>query len=142
MRNKGVVVITLVAVLAIASVFVWNYLNRQDYLKEIVHETDRWAVIRDSKGDHIAVESTSDEVWNQLVELYQNKTVRWVGGVVEEYDNKWGFRFKPETITVAEITAEGAQSWIRGISEDLDYWMNLGWVTYVSARVTEIHPCM
>ena len=139
MRNKLIAVIALVAVVAIASFFVWNYLNHLDYLKEIVHETDRWAVIRDSKGDYIAVESTSDDAWNQLVELYHNKTVRWVGGVVEEYDNKWGFRFKPETITVAEVTDEGAQTWIQGISEDLDYWMNLGWVTYVSARVTEIH---
>lgn len=139
MRKKSIAVIALVAVVAIASVFVWSYLSHLGYLREIVHETGRWAVIKDSKGDHIAVEPTSDDVWNQLVELYNNKTVRWIGGVVEEYDNKWGFRFKPETIIVAEVTVEGAQSWIRGISEDLDYWINLGWVTYVSARVTEIH---
>ncbi len=122
MRNKILVVSALVIVVALASVFVWDYMGHMDYLTEILHETDRWAVIEDSKGDHISLETTSDDVWNQLVELYRNKTVRWVGGVLEEYNNKWGFRFKPETIVV-EVTVEGAQSWIRGISEELDYWM-------------------
>jgi len=139
MRNKRMLVgVSSVAVLAVASFFVWNYLNHLDYLNEIAHETDRWAVIKDSKGGHIAVEPTSNEIWNQMVELYQNKTVMWIGGIVEEFDNKWGFRFKPETITVAEFTIEGAQSWIQGISEDLDYWLSLGWA-YVLATVTEIH---
>lgn len=77
-------------------------------------------------------------VWNQLVELHQNKTVMWIGGIVEEYDNKWGFRFKPETITIAQFTAERLQATIRFISEDLDYWIGLGW-TYILAKVSEIH---
>ena len=64
----------------------------------------------------------------------------WIGSIVEEYDNKWGFRFKPETIIVARFTIEGAQTNIKGISGDLDYWMNV-WTkeTYVLARVREIH---
>jgi len=51
---------------------------------------------------------------------------------------KWGFRFKPETVAVAEVTAEGLQATIQYISENLDYWLDLGWA-YVDAKVTEIH---
>ncbi len=97
-------------------------------------------MIKDSKGDIIAVETTSDEVWSTLTDLHQNQTEMWIGGVIEEYDNKWGFRFKPDTITIAEYTVEGGQTWLQDISENLDYWMNT-WakITYVLARVTEIH---
>ena len=118
-----------------------TYTNHLDYLGKTLHETDRWAVIMDTKNDIIAVETTTNETWNTLVHLHQNQTIMWIGGVVvDEYNNKWGFRFKPETIIVAEITIEGAQSNIQGISDDLNYWINV-WAkeTYVLARVTEIH---
>jgi hypothetical protein len=64
----------------------------------------------------------------------------WIGGVVETYYNKWGFRFKPDTIIVAQVTIEGAQSYIQGISGDIDYWINT-WAkeTYVLARVIEVY---
>lgn len=57
---------------------------------------------------------------------------------MEEYGGKWGFRFKPETVTVAEVTAEGLQATIQYVSENLNYWLDLGWA-YVDAIVTEIH---
>jgi hypothetical protein len=62
---------------------------------------------------------------------------RWV---VEKYENKREFCFKPETIVIAQITIEGAQSNIQGISRELDYWMNV-WAkeAYVLAKVAEIH---
>lgn len=101
------------------------------------HETNRWAVVRDVNGDIIAVEPSRDEVWGQLVEMYENGTQLWVGGIVERYNNSWGFHFQPETVAVAEVTAEGLQATIQYISENLDYWLG-GWA-YVSARVTEIH---
>jgi hypothetical protein len=64
----------------------------------------------------------------------------WVGGIVEEYDSYWGFRFSPDSIVVAEVTVEGAQSNIRGISGDLNYWINV-WAkeAYVFAEVVEVH---
>jgi len=131
-------IVTVVVV--IAAYFTWNYQNYNDYLNKTVHETNRWAVIIDSKGDIIAVETTSDQVWNQLTDLHQNPTEMWIGGIVETYENMWGFRFKPDTIIIAQITIEGAQSNIRGISENLDYWINTwGKETYVLATVTEIH---
>lgn len=138
LSSKVLLAAVALVMLVIASYFVWNYLNYLECLKEIVHETGRWAVIEDLNGHHIAVEPVSEEVWNQLVGLYQNGTRMWIGGIVEEYRNKWGFRFKPETITVAEVTAEGLQATIQYMSENLDYWLDLGWA-YVSAKVTEIH---
>ena len=131
------VVVALIA-LSVAGHLVWNHINYLDYQNEVVHETERWAVIEDINGDHLAVEPASDEVWDQLVNLHQNGTRMWIGGVVEEYGNKWGFRFKPENITVAQVTAEGLQATTQFISGDLDYWLDLGWA-YVSAKVIEIH---
>ncbi len=138
LKTRIVFAVFTIAVVVLASYLAWNYMNYLEYLKETVHETSRWAVIEDSHGQHIAVEPTSDEVWNQLVGLYHNKTEKWIGGIVEKFDNKWGFRFKPENITIADITAEGLQTWIQDISENLDYWLGLGWA-YVHAKVTEIH---
>jgi hypothetical protein len=72
-----------------------------------------------------------------MTQLHQNQSTRFVGGIVERYENKWNFRFKPETVTIAEFTAEGLQATIRYISDNLEYWID-GWA-YVSARVTQIH---
>ena len=138
MKNRTVLAGIAILVLVVSSYLVWSYLNHLEYLKEIVHDTDRWAVIEDVNGHHLAVEPISDEVWNQLVELYENGTRMWVGGIVEEYENKWGFRFKPENITIAEVTAEGLQATIQYISENLDYWLDLG-LAYVDSKVTSIH---
>lgn len=134
--------IALVCILAavIAAVSSYSYINYEDYSGKTIHETDRWAVVTDSKGDIIAVETTSDTIWSQLVKLHQNQTQMWIGGIVQEYNNTWGFRFKPDTIIVAQITIEGAQSNIKGISDDLDYWIHT-WAkeAYVLSRVSEIH---
>lgn len=138
MKNRTVLAGIAIVMLVVSSYLVWSYLNHLEYLKEIVHDTDRWAVIEDVNGHHLAVEPISDEVWNQLVELYENGTRMWVGGKVEEYENKWGFRFKPENITIAEVTAEGLQATIQYISENLDYWLDLG-LAYVDSKVTGIH---
>lgn len=129
------VIVLLTAVAVVGSILFWAHWLKGDALK---HDTERWAVIEDSNGDRIAVEPLSDNIWSQLSQLYSNKSIRWVGGIVERYDNKWGFRFKPENITIAEVTAEGLQATIKWISEDLYYWLNLRWV-YISAKVTEIH---
>jgi len=128
----GIVLIVVIATLGV--VILINYMGEPSSLK---HETDRWAVIKDVNGDKIAVETASDEVWSQLVQLNQNGSERFVGGIVVEYDNKWSFRFDPNTVTVAEVTAEGLQATITYISENLDYWLG-GWA-YVHGKVTEIH---
>jgi hypothetical protein len=106
--------------------------------EQVEHETNRWAVIEDINKDRIAVEPTSNETWSELLKLHQNGTRMWIGGIVEKYDNKWGFRFKPETIRIAQFTAEGLQATIKLISSDTDYWANLGHA-YVGAKVVETH---
>jgi hypothetical protein len=140
MRNKvflvGVIVIVVVAI----GFGIWGFWNSLDYSEKTKHETNRWVVIKDTKGDVIALETTNPDVWDTLVSLHNNQTEMWIGGIIEEYDNYWGFRFKPDTIVIAQITIEGAQSTIRGIHENLNYWMNV-WTkeTYILAKVIEIH---
>jgi hypothetical protein len=125
----------LIGLILVFGVAVW--LRYVDTLNALKHETKRWAVIEDRNGYRIAVEPVSDHVWATLAELSQNGTKKWVGGIVERYDNKWGFRFKPDTVTVAEATAEGLQGTIEYISTHMDYWLN-SWA-YVSAKVVEVH---
>lgn len=67
---------------------------------------ERWAIIEDIHGDQLKVETTNDKVWAELVQLYKNGSCRWIGGIVEGYINEWGFRFNPDTILVAEVTAK------------------------------------
>lgn len=82
---------------------------------------ERWALIEDINGDHLRVETVSEEVWAELVHLYQNRSERWIGGIAETYENEWGFRFDRKAIIVAEVTIEVWQTTIKGISEGLDY---------------------
>ena len=135
--KKIVLIGVLIVVLVVTSYSVWTYVRYFDYTSKTLHETTRWAIITDLNRDIIAVETTRDDVWNTLRELHQNQTIMWIGGIVEEYDNKWGYRFKPETLTVAEVTIEGGQTTIKELSENLDYWINTwGTWTYISTKTS------
>lgn len=139
--DKKTVLVALLTVVIVLIVFSpIAYWSNSDYSNKTKHETDRWAVIVDSKDDVIAVETVDSEVWSALADLNENQTELWIGGVIEEYDNYWGFRFIPDTIVIAEITIEGAQANIQAISEDLNYWITT-WTkqVYVFAKVAEIH---
>jgi hypothetical protein len=140
MKRKLVLAAIGASVIVITGFLLLAYYGNIDYSYKTKHETDCWVVIKDSKGDIIAVETTNPAVWNTLVNLKNNQTEMWIGGIVEEYGNYWGFRFRPDTIVVAEITIEGAQSNIQGISEDLNYWINV-WnkEAYVLSSVIEIN---
>ena len=131
------VAIALLIIVAVAALGVTIWASYLEELSALKHDTNRWAVIQDTNRDRMSVEPVGDDIWSQLVQLSQNGSRRLVGGVVEKYDNKWGLRFKPATVTVAEVTAEGLQATIKYISENLDYWLN-GWA-YVSANVLEVH---
>jgi hypothetical protein len=135
MKNWHLAIIAILGLLMILGAVAW--MSYVDALNAVKHETNRWAVIQDVNGDKMAVEPISDVVWQNLIQLNQNATRMWVGGIVERYDNKWGFRFKRDSVTVAEATAEGLQGTISYISENMDYWLN-GWA-YVSSKVVEIH---
>jgi len=135
MKKLIVAFVALAMILVLSGVLAWSYMDRMSALK---HETGRWAVIEDVNGDVLAVEPANDEVWRCLVKLNENGTRMWVGGIVEKYDNKWGFRFKPENVTVAQFTAEGLQATIKYISENLNYWLGLK-LPYVNSEIAEIH---
>ena len=132
--------VTSTLVIVIIAFLIFTYWINSDNSNKTKHETNRWAVITDSKDDIIAVETSDSNVWDTLTNLNTNQTEMWIGGIIEEYDNYWGFRFDPDTIVIAEVTIEGAQSNIRAISEDLNYWINI-WQkqAYVFAEVAEIH---
>jgi hypothetical protein len=134
---KRIYIVVGVALLVALCVAAFLWMSYSDMMFALRHGTNRWAVIMDGDGSQMAVEPVSDEVWQQLSQLCQNKSTRFVGGIVERYENKWGFRFKPENVTVADFTAEGLQATVRYISGNLNYWLS-GWA-YVSARVTEVH---
>jgi hypothetical protein len=136
-RRAIIIAIAVVAVLAIvfSALFYWGL---QSYFPSpVAHDTDRWAVIKDANGDSLAVEPSSNATWDQLVQLSQNSTTKWIGGTVEAYGNSWGFRFAPDNITIADFTAEGLQTTVKDLSNNLDYW--LGKQAYVSATVAEVH---
>lgn len=136
-RRSIIIAVAIVAVMAavFSAVFYWTL--QSYYLNSIAHETDRWAVIKDLNGDLLAVEPSSDAVWDQLAQLNQNGTTKWIGGTVQTFGGKWGFRFAPENITVTDITAEGLQTTIRDLSSSFDYWVDTQ--AYVFATVVEVH---
>ena len=103
-------ILVVIIILVVMSVVIWNHL---DYSSATKHDTNRWAVIRDVEGSMLAIETVDNAVWDKFVQLHQNGSEMWIGGVVERYDNKWGFRFKPDTIIIAQFTIEGAQTMIR-----------------------------
>jgi len=135
--KKAYVATALLTILAVSALSATIWTRHLEELSTLKHDTNRWAVIQDVNGDSMAVEPVDGEVWSQLVQLSQDGSRRWVGGIVERYDNKWGFRFTPATVTVAEVTIEEAQATIRYISEHVDERLNK-W-TYVSSTVTEVH---
>lgn len=141
--SKKIFVLIIIIGLIVFGYFLFDSWSNATYLSKTKHETICWAIILDSKDDVIAVETVDSNVWSSFVNLYKNNTEIWIGGIVEEYDNYWGFRFKPDSIIIAEITIEGAQSNIQAISQDLNYWISTwGKQTYVLAKVKEINEIL
>jgi hypothetical protein len=77
--------------LIIYGYFLFDRWSNAEYLSKTKHETDCWVIILDSKDDVIVVETIDPNVWSSFVSLYENKTEIWIGGIVEEYYNYWGF---------------------------------------------------
>ena len=96
--------VTSTLVIVIIAFLIFTYWINSDNSNKTKHETNRWAVITDSKDDIIAVETSDSNVWDTLTNLNTNQTEMWIGGIIEEYDNYWGFRFDPDTIVIAEVT--------------------------------------
>lgn len=89
--------------------------------------------IQDVNGDTLKIEVANNETWNQLLAMKESGVRRWVGGKLVLANNTWGFTFDPNTIRVAEVTAEAFQTTLRLIKQDPNYW--LGTICYVGAIV-------
>lgn len=135
LRKLYVVGAVIIVAVLVASMFFFSGKNVDP--RAVKHETNRWAVIEDINGDQLAVETVRNETWAVLVQMRQNGSRLWVGSFVEAYDNLWDFRFSPQNLTVAEVTAEGLQANIKYISANLANWM--GQLAYVSAKVVDAH---
>lgn len=100
----------------------------------------RHFTIADPDGDQMTfrVSSSKQETFDALTEMSKTGEEKWIGGEIQTHENAYGFRFKPDTVIVSEITAEGLQaSKFKSIQEDLTYWSELGTV-YISGRVVSV----
>lgn len=96
--------------------------------------------IQDINGDSLEIQVNSEEVWQQILEMYQTRQRKWVGGKLINATNVWEFTFDPDTIIVAEFTVEALQTTLEQIRADPDYWFNvMGGICYIGARVTEVN---
>jgi len=94
-------------------------------------------VIRDSHGSTIQLYVIDEEVWQKLQTMKQQGLHKWVGGrLLRDSQSTLGFRFDPETVVVADVTAETFQTWLQDISDRLEYWLGVG-IAYVWAEVLD-----
>ena len=136
MANKRVIVsVFILGIILIGGLVLGLALHY--YFAPLKHETPRWAVIKDTNGDKIAVKTPNEIIWEQLTQLFENGSRMFIGSLVERYNNSWGFRFRPANLTVAPITAEGLQATLQYIKNNLDYW--LGEWAYTLSQVMAIH---
>jgi hypothetical protein len=76
------------------------------------------------------VGTNSDSIGTVMAELVGTGQSRWIGGqVVPDQSYPYGFYFDPNTVLVAEMTAEGMQATIQQIAQDPEYFARHGWST-------------
>ncbi len=94
-------------------------------------------VVEDVNGDlmSIRVSPSMQDTFDALTEMSKTGQRRMVGGEVESFDNKFSFRFKPDTLVVAD-SSEGLASQYKVIQEKLKEWGGL--TIYVSGKVVSV----
>jgi hypothetical protein len=122
------------------------YMERKLEAKAVVTLTSRpsgngVALVSDPAGCMIKIDITDIQVREKLEKMLTQGKELWVGGKVERDDSgnpPWHFRFDPDTIEVAEVTAEGLQAvYLKAIESDLEYWMKIS-PAYISGKVVAI----
>jgi hypothetical protein len=128
MVSKNIVIQLVIGLLLV--VLLYSYISSRAGLGEGEF------LVEDPSGDRMVIEvGPGLEAVDSLIEMHESGDPRWVGGSIEEHDSKFGFRFKPETVVVSEITAEGLQAvYYETIQENLTYWKGLGYV-YIEGKV-------
>lgn len=137
MKRIRLIIVTFVLIVLFVSLIYWG---RQNYFEETKHSGDIWATIEDSKGNLISIDflNTNNNIWDTLIKLNLNKTKMFIGGIIEQYQNKWGFHFKINSIVISQSVPEDRQANIEQISLDLNHWEN-GQVVYIYSTVVEVH---
>jgi len=136
--NKGltkvtaIIIAVVIVVVAVGGGIAWWYAAQTPGV--------RGFLVEDPDGDRmiIQVNPSRREAIEALTEMSKTGERKWVGGEIERFENEFGFRFKPDTIVVAEVTAEGLQaSKYKYIQQDFEYWKGLGTI-YISGKVVEV----
>jgi len=137
MKRIKLIIVTFVLIVVLVSLIYWGRLN---YFEETIHSSDIWATIEDSKGNLISIDfpNTDNNIWDTLVKLNRNGTKIFIGGIIEQYQNKWGFHFKINSIEILRSVPGDKQANIEQISSDLNHWEN-GQVVYIYSTVVETH---
>jgi hypothetical protein len=137
MKRIKLIIVTFVLIVVLVSLIYWGRLN---YFEETIHSSDIWATIKDSKGNLISIDfpNTDNNIWDTLVKLNRNGTKIYIGGIIEQYQNKWGFHFKINSIEILRSVPEDRQANIEQISSELNHWEN-GQVVYIYSTVVETH---
>jgi hypothetical protein len=137
MKRIKLIITTFILIFVLVSLIYWGRLN---YFEETKHSSDLWTTIEDSKGNLISIDfqNTDNNIWDTLVKLNRNGTKIFIGGIIEQYQNKWGFHFKINSIEILRSVTEDRQANIEQISSDLNHWEN-GQVVYIYSTVVETH---
>lgn len=90
--------------------------------KDIKHETTKWAIIEDTFGNRLAIEPSSEFVWDELLHPEENVTSISIWGTITSYDNLWQFRFEPTSIHVVYNMRSSPS--ISEIADDLERFLD------------------
>jgi hypothetical protein len=97
-------------------------------------------VVEDGNRDRmsIKVSSSNQEAFDALTEMAKTGERKWIGGEIQSFKNNYGFRFKSDSVVVAETTpVESQASQYEAVQKAFDRWKELEPV-YISGRVVSI----
>lgn len=98
-------------------------------------------LVSDPSGAMIKIDIVDRQIKEKFQEMLSLEKELWVGGkIVKDSTGNppWHFRFDPDTIEIAEVTAEGLQAvFLRTIETELDYWTEIS-PAYISGKVISI----
>jgi len=97
-------------------------------------------VVEDENGDRmsIRVSSSNQEAFDALTEMAKTGERKWVGGEIQNVTNDYGFKFKSDSIIVAEtVPEESRASHYEAVQKAFDHWKELKTV-YISGKVVSI----
>ena len=133
--RRGLSVVLLISVIVVV---ITSYLVLSN--NSILFGESREFLVEDSDGGVMIIEVTPNkqEVIKILANMVDSGDEKWVGGELERIRNRYSYRFKPETIVVADVIADGLQaSKYITIQKDFDYWQSLKTV-YIKGNVIKV----